>query len=189
MQITELIDSLKLEPLPRGARLMVLPFVQARHGFLIDTEENRENPESGIVLRVGPGGVSAETGRAIPVVSTVGEIVWFGKYAGLLTDCESPMGPIKVYLMQESEVLMARAGEGFEIEVHDNNPRKAHRKGLICDQCAAAPIDLTALQALAAGDVIDAEVTDEDEASPERAAETSTLIEEERKRLIAEREA
>jgi hypothetical protein len=65
--------------------------------------------------------------------------------------------------------------------VHDDNPRKAHRKGLICEHCPVEH-DLAALQALAGlqiGEVIDAEVDDE----------PSPLIAQERERLIAERQA
>jgi co-chaperonin GroES (HSP10) len=102
MQIADLIATLKIESTPRGARIMVLPFVQARHGFIVDTEENRELPECGVVIALGPGGTAPESGRPIPVVSTVGDVVWFGKYAGLLTACETPMGPAKVFLMQEA---------------------------------------------------------------------------------------
>ena len=172
-----LIDRLKLEPTPRGARLMVLPLVRAHSGLIIDAEENREKPECGIVIRLGPGGVAPESGRSIPVVSQLGQVVWYGKYAGLLTDAETAFGTIPVYLMQESEVLMSC--DGFALTVHDDDPRKAHKQGLICEHCAPKPFDRDALQTLAFGDVVDAEVPDE----------PSALIAQERERLITEREA
>jgi len=140
---------------PASNYLLVLKFVTARQSDILLTDENREKPECGLVLKVGPGGVGAESGREVPVLSRVGQLAWFGKYAGLDFEVQGPKGPVPVLLVRDSEVLLRREPGAFEVEVHDDDLRKAHLKGLLCEHCPQ---------------------------------QKSALIEEERQRLLRERE-
>lgn len=195
MTIQDLIDSLGMENTPAGGRLLVFELAKASTSFIIDIEENREKPEPGIVLRIGQDGVGPETGRLVPVVSKPGDVVWYGRYAGLRTTVEGPADdegrrkPVPVLLMQDSEVLMRRDDPStYRLVMHDNDLRKVHREGLHCEHCPVEKVDLDALKKLAAGedDVIDAKVVDE--AAPEDPEQRRKFIEEERARVLAERD-
>jgi co-chaperonin GroES (HSP10) len=177
---------------PRGDTIFVLPLVHAvrsAHG-LITTEARREQPVMGVVLAVGPGSVSVETGRPIPVLSQPGEFVKIPHFAGLDDEAEHETGAVPTVLLRDHEVLAYRDVGTFELEVHEGDPRKAHLKGYTCEHCPVTPVDLTRLQALGygePGDVIDAEVKELEEQPPAPAAGPSALIEQERERLRQER--
>lgn len=132
------LSQLKVDWEPRYDRIVVLPFVQATQtqSGIIVTDENREKPEQGIVLAVGPGGVAPETGRPITVVSTKGEIVTYGKYAGLKFEVPGPDGKaLPVFIMRDIEVLAARRAGSVELEIHNDDLRQVHEKGLTCEHC------------------------------------------------------
>lgn len=152
------VDDLNLAILdkPRFDRLIVLPLLKGTSSEILLMDENREQPMRGVVLAIGPGGTAPETGGVVRVFSQVGELVQFGRYAGLSTDLEGSTGLIPVFILRESEVLTYRDAGSFELEIHDNDPRRAHLKGLLCEHCPRPK---------------------------------SVLIEEERARLKAEREA
>lgn len=155
------VDSLNLTlpQTPRGNRLLVLPLVKARTGTLIDMEENREQPEKGVVLLVGPGGVGAETGRPIPVEARIGELICYGKYSGLKWEVTGPKGPVKVFVMRDTEVLLAQPPETVDLIVHDGDPQKIHETGLTCEHCpkVGGEAGLDRLQAIGRGEDPDAD--------------------------------
>ena len=95
---------------PRGAGLFVPPLLEARRGLLIDMEENREKPLKGIVVAVSEGGQAAESGRPLEIMSKVGDLIDFGKYAGLAYQFEVPVEGkdpriVKAYIIRDMEVL------------------------------------------------------------------------------------
>lgn len=140
---------------PRGDRLFVIPLVQARRGQIIDMEENRERPVRGVVIAVSDGGQAPETGRPIVVETEVGELIDFGKYAGLAYELEGPTGPVKVFIMRDAEVLASQAAGTFDLTVHEGNPNKMHLAGLTCEECKHTAVDLIALQEVAYGGGLD----------------------------------
>jgi co-chaperonin GroES (HSP10) len=171
---------------PRGDTIFVLPLVHAvrsEHG-LITTEARREQPVMGVVLAVGPGSVSVETGRPIPVLSQPGEFVKIPHFAGLDDEAEHETGAVPTVLLRDHEVLAYRDIGTFELEIHENDPRKAHLKGYTCEHCPVTPVDLAKLQDTAYGDVVDAEVTEQPPApTPEAEAAANARIQEERRKM------
>lgn len=151
---------------PRGNKILVLPLVQAGLGFLIDAEDNREHPEKGLVLKVGPGAVAVESGRAIPVESRVGELVAYGKYAGQKWEVDGPAAadgrrqPVTVFIMSDSEVMLSQDASELDLVVHDGDPRKIHERGRTCEFCPreTGEAGLDRLRAIAAGDDPDAAI-------------------------------
>lgn len=169
--------NLKLPQQPRSGRILVLPLVKAGSSILIDMEENRELPEKGLVVAVGAGGVGPETGRPIPVEAVVGELVAYGKYAGLKWtvrhDLNGTLIDLPVFIMRDSEVLLAQPAESLDLVVHDNDPRRIHEAGLTCEYCPTVKGEegVERLRALARGDDPDeALIAAERDRQPEPAA-------------------
>lgn len=148
--------NLQIPQTPRGNRLLVLPLVKAGSSIVISMEENREQPERGLVIAVGPGGVGVKTGNPVPVESKVGELVCYGKYAGMKHEIAGPLEkdgrsrPLMVYILADSEVLLAQPAETLDLVMHDDDPRKIHEAGYTCEFCPAA--NLAALREAAYGD-------------------------------------
>lgn len=144
---------------PRGDRIVVLPLMHATssQAGLILSDANRERPESGVVVAIGPGLTSPETARFVPVESRVGELVSYGRYAGQDFDAPGgPDGPVRVIVMRDCEVLLAKAPGEYVLVQHEGDPRRVHEDGLCCAHCETPK---------------------------------SVIIEQERRRLIAERES
>jgi co-chaperonin GroES (HSP10) len=172
--------NIQIPQTPRGNRLLVLPLVKAGSSPILSMEENREQPERGLVLATGPGGVGTKTGNPVPVESKVGELVCYGKYAGMKHEIAGPPDahgrsrPLVVYILADSEVLLAQPAETLDLIVHDGDPRKIHEQGHTCESCPAA--DLAALQQAAYGEA-PAPVLDVDAAiAAERARAEEPLI-------------
>lgn len=141
---------------PRGAGLFVLPLLEARRGLLIDMEENRERPLKGVVIAISEGGTAPETGRPLEILSKVGDLVDFGKYAGLAYQLDGPGDkPIKAFIMRDTEVLASQPEGTYDLTIHDDDPAKMHLAGLTCESCSTA-VDLDALKEAAYGKEIDA---------------------------------
>jgi co-chaperonin GroES (HSP10) len=184
MKATEVKNLVTIDAQPRGGRILVVPFLKATSGTIIDTAENTQQLEPGVVVAIGPTGYGPESGRPIPVLSKEGDVVYYGKFSGQPFDLPGPRGPVPALVMDDAFVQLARAGDDYDVIIHDNNPRKMHAAGLKCEHCEPDKIDLAALKTLAGGtdDVIDAEVKEDDD---EKAQEA---IEAERARLHTERE-
>ena len=154
--------NLRIPQVPRGGRLLVLPLVKAGSSFILDTEENREQPEKGLVIAVGPPGVGPESGRLIQVDARLGELVCYGKYAGLKFAIRHEIGgyatDLTVFVMRDTEILLAQPPETLELVIHDGDPRKIHEAGLTCEYCERAPVNLDALKDVAYGAPSDVEV-------------------------------
>ncbi len=66
---------------PLGDRVVVLPLAkeeQTASGILIPDSANREKPEQGTVVAVGPG--RYDDGTLVPMSTKVGDTVLFSKY-------------------------------------------------------------------------------------------------------------
>lgn len=121
---------------PRGAGLFVLPLLEARRGIIIDMEENRERPLKGVVVAVSAGGLAPETGRQVEILSKVGDLVDFGKYAGLAYQFDGPDGnPVKAFIMRDSEILASQPEGTYDLTIHDGKPGLMHLAGLTCEHC------------------------------------------------------
>lgn len=147
----DVIDSLNLKARPKGLNLFVLPLVQASQTFLVDAGENRELPEPGIVVAVGPGRYGSVSGALVPVDSQIGELVWFGKWSGISLDLLSGDGnPVRVLVVPDD---LGQAGQDpgtFELVIHDDNYRRMHLKGWTCEHCPSVKeAGLKELQTLA----------------------------------------
>lgn len=146
--------NLTIRQFPRADRILVLPLVQASSSPILDMEPNREQPEKGLVLAVGPGGIGVQTGRAIPVLATVGELVVYGKYAGHKWEIDGPpdadgrVRPVVAYIMSDAEVMLFQPADTLDLIVHDG--LRIHEVGKTCEHCPGP--DLKRLQALARGD-------------------------------------
>lgn len=91
---------------PLGDRLKVLALLApdtTRGGIVIpDAAEVRQRPQHGVVLEVGRG-KTLETGAVVPLECEPGDVVAFGKYAGIIVFDEA-IGH-DVLLMREDEAL------------------------------------------------------------------------------------
>lgn len=155
---------------PRGAGLFVLPLLDARRGILIDMEENRERPLKGIVVAVSKGGRAPETGNPVEVLSKVGDLVDFGKYAGLLYQVDGAWRlidkdgdrPLKLFIMRDTEVLAFQPEGTYDLIIHDGDPGKMHLAGLTCEHCptVAGEAGVNRLRDIAAGNDPDAPADD-----------------------------
>jgi hypothetical protein len=149
--------NLKIPQKPRGNRLLVIPLLKAGAGKIIDMEEDRERPASGIVIYAGPGGVGAETGNPVPVESVVGELVSYGRYAGMdwsiRHEVNGEARDLKTYILRDTEVILAQPPGSFDLVIHDNDPGKMHEVGLTCEHCpkVEGEAGLARLREIAAG--------------------------------------
>lgn len=169
---------------PRGDRIVVLPFVQAGSSFLLNMEENREKPERGIVIEIGPGATGAETGRFTAVEAQVGQLVCYGKYAGLKFEVSGPDNyPVDVYIMRDSEVLLYQDAGSFELVMHEGDPRKVHEAGLTCEHCEQKKIDVEALRDAAYGGPTEPAVRVHHDVA-DLGGDADAAIEAERRRLV-----
>lgn len=103
---------------PLGDRLKVLPLrpPSITKGGIVMPEmtEERERPKEGLVLSVGRG-KTLETGAIVTLESEVGDVVQFGKYAGIVVFDEE-VGH-DVLLMREDEALGRKLAKDVGAEV------------------------------------------------------------------------
>ena len=88
---------------PLGSRLLVKPHepegeVRSKGGILIP-KMAQERPQEGTVIAAGPG--HRENGVFVHTTISVGEVVFYGKYAGM----EVKVGDITHLIMHEDDVL------------------------------------------------------------------------------------
>jgi chaperonin GroES len=137
----------------RGDQLLVRPLLTAdrTHGGLFIPDDARERPQKGVVLAVGPGLASELSGNITPCQSNVGDLVLFGKYAGMAED----LGDEQVIIMRDQEALCAKPAGSYTLVEHiDGRGRPVfHEEGLTCEHCPG--VDLSALRELA-GDALPA---------------------------------
>lgn len=116
------IDDVTVADQPRGDRIVVLPILKGSANIIVDMSENREQPEKGVVLAVRPGAVGSETGRFVPVLSQRGNLVSYGRNAGMGFQIVAPQAELAPLIMRDCEVLVARKPGTDELEVHERRP-------------------------------------------------------------------
>ena len=93
MRIQPLSDHILIEPLPEKEK--------TKSGLLIPASAEKEMPEQGTVIAVGPG-KRLSSGKIIPVEVKVGEKVLFSKYGPTEIEVEG-----KKYLIAKAEDILA----------------------------------------------------------------------------------
>lgn len=118
---------------PVGDQILVRPLIAADRtasGLLLP-EQNRERPQTGIVMAIGPS-----ITRAI----SVGDLVAFGKYAGMTFQVDGE----DVLLMRDLEALARKTVGAYElceheIEVGVGTRRVFHELSDRCEHCPSDP--------------------------------------------------
>lgn len=121
-------DYLLVRPLSAPSRKGLL--------FMPETSGARERNSRGIVLAVGQGDYNQAGTVILPMMVRVGDLVFFGKYAG--TEEEFEGRPVLV--MRETEVRVA-VGLGEYEEVEHDDVRLNHLVEDWCDVCYGDPED------------------------------------------------
>lgn len=102
--------------------------------FIPETAGSRERNSRGIVVSVGPGDFNTAGTTILPMSVDVGDLVYFGKYAGT----EEEFDGETVLAMRETECrLRVRAGS-FKLVTHDD-PKLNHLVEDWCDVCYGDP--------------------------------------------------
>lgn len=127
--------------LPLADQILVRPLIAADRtasGLLIP-DANREKPQLGVVVRVNELGWREDGSYKLPDVQ-VGELVAFGKYAGVAFDLDGE----DVLLMREREALARRPVASFTLVTHTVTHGIAtrevcHLAGGRCEHCPEEP--------------------------------------------------
>jgi chaperonin GroES len=118
---------------PQHDQLLVRPLTPADRtagGVLIIPDAARERPHQGVVIAVGPGAIATLNGTTIPVGSKPGDLVAFGKYAGMDFDIDGKL----VLIMRDVEALIRRPAGSFALVEHEDG-KYAHVAGYVCEHC------------------------------------------------------
>jgi len=123
---------------PLGDRLKVLPLRPAEAtaaGIVMpETSDARDRPLAGIVLAVGRG-QRTDNGYLIELECEEGDVVHFGKYAGIYIHDDS-IGQ-DVILMREDEALGRSMAQDLELVMHDGYNVRHVPGDPRCKQCRA----------------------------------------------------
>ena len=96
----------KAPVMPLGDRVLLKPLsveemgTVSSFGIIIPETIDKEKPEQGIVVAVGPGKIG-ETGVRVPVAVSIGDRVVFSKYGF----DEVKVGGVEYYLVSEANIL------------------------------------------------------------------------------------
>lgn len=87
---------------PLGDRVIVEAMTQetSKSGIIIPDTANKEKPQQGKVVAVGPGRLS-DTGERLSPEVKEGDVVLFGKYSGT----EIEVGSNELLILRESDIL------------------------------------------------------------------------------------
>ena len=100
------ITRAKAPVMPLGDRVLLKPLsveemgTVSSFGIIIPETINKEKPEQGIVVAVGPGKIGDNNAR-IPVSISIGDRVVFSKYGYQ----EVTVGGVEYYLVPETDIL------------------------------------------------------------------------------------
>jgi len=123
---------------PLGDRLKVLPLRPAEAtaaGIVMpETSDVRERPLAGIVLAVGRGR-ETDNGYVVELECEEGDVVHFGRYAGIYVYDESIEQD--VILMREDEALGRQRFQDLELVNHDGYAARHVPGDPRCEQCRA----------------------------------------------------
>lgn len=101
--------------------------------FIPDSAGSRERSQRGIVLAVGAGEFT-DHGMRMPMSINIGDLVFFGKYAGT----EEDFGGDTLLIMRETECRASVPVGLFQVVTHDN-PKLDHLVEDYCDACHGDP--------------------------------------------------
>jgi chaperonin GroES len=126
---------------PLHDQILVRPLLSADRtaSGLIIPDDTRERPQSGVVLAVGPGALT-EMGVLAAVIVQVGDLVAFGKFAGVTFAIDGE----DVLLMREREALARKLDGTFELVAHTitvgvKERVVYHEVDGRCEHCPEAP--------------------------------------------------
>ena len=123
---------------PLGDRLKVLPLkpAEATQGGILmpEASEGRDRPLEGIVLAVGRGR-EFDNGRLVALECQIGDVVQFGKYAGIFV-FDAAVGH-DVILMREDEALGRKLERDITFVVHVGYARPHVPGDPRCERCRA----------------------------------------------------
>lgn len=94
------------------------------------TAAERERSSRGIVLVVGPGDWNEPGTARMPMSVQVGDLVFFGKYAGT----QEEIAGADVLVMREPECRMSVPAGDFQLVAHEN-PKHDHLVEDYCEIC------------------------------------------------------
>ena len=99
-----MIKNSKFPVLPLGDRIVITPEKAGSEkklsfGLIIPETGNKERPERGVVVAVGPG--KYEEGKLVPMTVKVGDTVLFSKYGF----DEVKINSVEYYILAEGSVL------------------------------------------------------------------------------------
>lgn len=125
---------------PLRDRVLVLPLAAPSRTagglHVVENSAERERPQEGLVLSVGPGRYTQFSER-LPMDLKAGDVVRYGKYAGQEITVQLPSGTLTVLNMAELEVSSRRPFGTTTVIRHDK-PKDWHVQGVFCELCAAA---------------------------------------------------
>ncbi|MGE3278118.1 MAG: hypothetical protein AB7O67_23660 [Vicinamibacterales bacterium] len=131
---------------PRNDNIAVLPLAEADRtaGGIVLAETVRERPQKGVVVAIGPGLYDPERERVLPVETAVGDLVVFGKYAGVTFELSDNL---HVFIMRNVEFMAARPEGTYTLVEHvvdAGTPRERrtyHEEGMLCEHCPTTALD------------------------------------------------
>lgn len=118
---------------PQHDQILVRPLTPADRttgGVIVIPDAARERPQQGIVVAVGPGKVTELTAALVPCSAQVGDLIAFGKYAGMDFDIDGKL----VLIMRDVEALIRRPAGTFTLVEHEDG-KYAHVEGYLCEHC------------------------------------------------------
>lgn len=101
-------------------------------GGLLLPDDARDKPQQGLVLAIGPD---------VPAGIVAGDVVAFGKFAGIPFD--DPTSRLALLVMQELECILHRPGSTVTLVEHPT-PRGTtviHEEGVACEHCPTPELD------------------------------------------------
>lgn len=101
--------------------------------FIPDSAGSRERSQRGVVIAVGPGEFT-DAGVRLPMSLAVGDLAFFGKYAGT----EEDFGGRTLLIMRETECRVSVPAGQFQTIEHDN-PKLDHLVEEYCEACHGDP--------------------------------------------------
>jgi len=131
---------------PRNDNIAVLPLAEADRtaGGIVLAETVRERPQKGVVVAIGPGLYDPERERVLPVETAVGDLVVFGKFAGVSFELSNHL---HVFIMRNVEFMAARPAGTYDLVEHvvdAGTPRERrtyHEEGMLCEHCPTPALD------------------------------------------------
>lgn len=92
---------INLKPLADRVIVKPAPAEEVTKGGIFLPDTAQEKPQRGEVVAVGPGKISEETGKVIPLTVKVGDKVLYGKYSGT----EVKIDGEEYLIMRESDIF------------------------------------------------------------------------------------